>query len=97
MGGHLRGWSLMFGHTWIDSVLCPGQVVVDEDTVTMEACESSGDELGRLDIDLDRKSLQHNLTSSNVRAILHVSALLSPLPSMDTCMLSDTSMLCSRR
>ncbi|XP_068180839.1 GON-4-like protein [Antennarius striatus] len=33
--------------------------------------ESSEDELGRLDIDLDRKSRQHNLTSRNVRAILH--------------------------
>ncbi|XP_013880032.1 GON-4-like protein isoform X2 [Austrofundulus limnaeus] len=33
--------------------------------------ETSDDELGRLDIDLDRKSKQHNLTSSNVRAILH--------------------------
>ncbi|XP_068585944.1 GON-4-like protein [Cebidichthys violaceus] len=38
------------------------------DLVTSEASE---DELGRLDIDLDRKSKQHNLTSSNVRAILH--------------------------
>ncbi|XP_072249539.1 GON-4-like protein isoform X3 [Leuresthes tenuis] len=33
--------------------------------------ESSEDELGRLDIDLNRKSRQLNLTSSNVRAILH--------------------------
>ncbi|XP_034410136.1 GON-4-like protein [Cyclopterus lumpus] len=33
--------------------------------------EASEDELGRLDIDLDRKSRQLNLTSSNVRAILH--------------------------
>ncbi|RVE63277.1 hypothetical protein OJAV_G00163870 [Oryzias javanicus] len=32
---------------------------------------SSDDELGRLDIDLDRKSRQHNLTSNNVRTILH--------------------------
>ncbi|XP_074540005.1 GON-4-like protein isoform X2 [Halichoeres trimaculatus] len=39
--------------------------------VNMETCESSEDELGRLDIDLDRKSKQHNLTSRNVRAILH--------------------------
>lgn len=31
------------------------------------------DELGRLDMDLLRKSKQHNLTSNNVRAILHVS------------------------
>ncbi|XP_031694905.1 GON-4-like protein isoform X3 [Anarrhichthys ocellatus] len=38
------------------------------DAVTSEASE---DELGRLDIDLDRKSKQHNLTSRNVRAILH--------------------------
>ncbi|KAM6910429.1 GON-4-like protein [Xenentodon cancila] len=37
----------------------------------MEMGESSEDELGRLDIDLDRKSKQHNLTSSNVRTILH--------------------------
>lgn len=36
--------------------------------------ETSDDELGRLDIDLDRKSKQLNLTSSNVRAILHVSS-----------------------
>lgn len=41
--------------------------------VAMETSEGSDDELGRLDIDLDRKSRQHNLTSSNVRAILHVS------------------------
>lgn len=41
--------------------------------VTMETSESSDDELGRLDIDLDRKSKQHNLTSRNVRTILHVS------------------------
>ncbi|XP_019719186.1 GON-4-like protein isoform X1 [Hippocampus comes] len=33
--------------------------------------ESSEDELGRLDIDLDRKSRQLNLTSGNVRTILH--------------------------
>ncbi|XP_027131099.1 GON-4-like protein [Larimichthys crocea] len=39
--------------------------------VTMETSESSDDELGRLDIDLDRKSKQHNLTSRNVRTILH--------------------------
>ncbi|XP_029282893.1 GON-4-like protein [Cottoperca gobio] len=38
------------------------------DALTSEASE---DELGRLDIDLDRKSRQLNLTSSNVRAILH--------------------------
>lgn len=44
-----------------------------EKVVTMETSESSEDELGRLDIDLDRKSRQHNLSSSNVRAILHVS------------------------
>lgn len=47
--------------------------MMGETVVTMETCESSEDELGRLDIDLDRKSKQHNLTSSNVRAILHVS------------------------
>ncbi|XP_041650239.1 GON-4-like protein [Cheilinus undulatus] len=40
-------------------------------SVTMETSDYSDDELGRLDIDLDRKSKQHNLTSSNVRAILH--------------------------
>lgn len=45
--------------------------------VTIETVESSEDELGRLDIDLDRKSKQHNLTSSNVRAILHVSVSVS--------------------
>ncbi|XP_068426179.1 GON-4-like protein isoform X2 [Clinocottus analis] len=33
--------------------------------------EAIEDELGRLDVDLDRKSRTHNLTSSNVRAILH--------------------------
>lgn len=38
--------------------------------------ESSEDELGRLDLDLSRKSKQLNLTSRNVRAILHVSASL---------------------
>lgn len=42
-----------------------------EQAVATETGESSEDELGRLDIDLDRKSKQHNLTSSNVRAILH--------------------------
>lgn len=40
---------------------------------TKEISESSDDELGRLDIDLDRKSREHNLTRGNVRAILHVS------------------------
>ncbi|XP_045901517.1 GON-4-like protein [Micropterus dolomieu] len=48
-----------------------GGGVMAEEVVTMETSESSDDELGRLDIDLDRKSKQHNLTSSNVRAILH--------------------------
>lgn len=47
--------------------------VMGEEALAMETRESSDDELGRLDIDLDRKSKQHNLTSSNVRAILHVS------------------------
>ncbi|XP_054638264.1 GON-4-like protein isoform X2 [Dunckerocampus dactyliophorus] len=42
-----------------------------EDATLMETLESSEDELGRLDIDLDRKSRQHNLTSCNVRTILH--------------------------
>ncbi|CAB1416259.1 unnamed protein product [Pleuronectes platessa] len=45
--------------------------VTREELVATERNESSEDELGRLDIDLDRKSRQHNLTSSNVRAILH--------------------------
>lgn len=36
--------------------------------------------MGRLDIDLDRKSKQHNLTSHNVRAILHVSGSHTTLP-----------------
>lgn len=35
------------------------------------------EELGWLDIDLLRKSKQHNLTSNNVRAILHVSVSIS--------------------
>ena len=48
--------------------------MMGEEAVPMETRESSDDELGRLDIDLDRKSKQHNLTSSNVRAILHVSS-----------------------
>ncbi|KAM6956868.1 GON-4-like protein, partial [Tautogolabrus adspersus] len=39
--------------------------------VTMETSDDSEDEMGRLDIDLDMKSKQHNLTSSNVRSILH--------------------------
>lgn len=43
--------------------------------------ESSEDELGRLDLDLSRKSKQLNLTSRNVRAILHVSASLCQTPS----------------
>ncbi|KAK5609357.1 hypothetical protein CRENBAI_010778 [Crenichthys baileyi] len=37
----------------------------------METNECSDVELGQLDIDLNRKSKQHNLTSRNVRAILH--------------------------
>lgn len=41
--------------------------------VNKEKDESFEDELGRLDMDLVRKSKQHNLTSNNVRAILHVS------------------------
>ncbi len=54
--------------------------------VTMETSESSEEELGRLDIDLDRKSKQHNLTSSNVRAILHVSVQQTHKDSIDeTC------------
>ncbi|KAM7421688.1 hypothetical protein PAMA_015708 [Pampus argenteus] len=48
-----------------------GVRMMGEDAVATETSESSEDELGRLDIDLDRKSKQHNLTSSNVRAILH--------------------------
>lgn len=55
-------WDGMSHHS---SVSCSGGATT---------CESSEDELGRLDIDLDRKSKQHNLTSRNVRAILHVSA-----------------------
>ncbi|CAN9514405.1 unnamed protein product [Ophioblennius macclurei] len=35
------------------------------------AMETSDNELGQLDIDLDRKSKRLNLTSNNVRAILH--------------------------
>ncbi|XP_070767422.1 GON-4-like protein [Enoplosus armatus] len=48
-----------------------GGGMMGEEVVTMETSESSEDELGRLDIDLDRKSKQHNLSSNNVRAILH--------------------------
>nr|XP_046254588.1 GON-4-like protein [Scatophagus argus] len=48
-----------------------GGGMMGEKAVATETSESSEDELGRLDIDLDRKSKQHNLTSSNVRAILH--------------------------
>lgn len=55
------------------AVSCSGAGIMSEKVVTMETSESSEDELGRLDIDLDRKSRQHNLSSSNVRAILHVS------------------------
>ncbi|XP_077576434.1 GON-4-like protein [Stigmatopora nigra] len=46
----------------------------DEDGPSREeplAEESSRDQLGRLDIDLDRKSRRHNLTAGNVRDILH--------------------------
>ncbi|KAM9309645.1 GON-4-like protein isoform 2-T2 [Pholidichthys leucotaenia] len=35
------------------------------------AMETSDDDLGQLDVDLDRKSKRLNLTSNNVRAILH--------------------------
>lgn len=52
------------------SVFCSGQGTMGEESI---ATETSEDELGRLDIDLDRKSKQHNLTSHNVRNILHVS------------------------
>lgn len=45
--------------------------------VSKKKDESIEDELGRLDMDLVRKSKQHNLTSTNVRAILHVSASIS--------------------
>ncbi|XP_044063239.1 GON-4-like protein isoform X2 [Siniperca chuatsi] len=48
-----------------------GGGMLGEEVVTMATSESSEDELGRLDIDLDRKSKQHNLTTSNVRTILH--------------------------
>ncbi|XP_042370097.1 GON-4-like protein, partial [Plectropomus leopardus] len=48
-----------------------GGGILVEEVVAMETSEASEDEMGRLDIDLDRKSKQHNLTSSNVRAILH--------------------------
>ncbi|XP_071325233.1 GON-4-like protein isoform X2 [Trachinotus anak] len=48
-----------------------GGGIMGEEVVAMETSESSEDELGRLDIDLDRKSKQHNLTTSNVRTILH--------------------------
>ncbi|XP_056142146.1 GON-4-like protein [Lampris incognitus] len=44
----------------------------DESNCDESSCsESSDDEFGQLDIDLERKSKQHNLTSSNVRTILH--------------------------
>lgn len=47
--------------------------------------ESSEDELGRLDLDLSRKSKQLNLTSRNVRAILHVSASVCQTNSATCC------------
>ncbi|KAM9851947.1 LOW QUALITY PROTEIN: GON-4-like protein [Aulostomus maculatus] len=53
--------------TWPES----GVWITAEEGVAMETYNSSEDDLGRLDIDLDRKSKQHNLTSSNVRTILH--------------------------
>lgn len=55
----------------------------DEEVVSKETRESSEDELGRLDIDLNRKSKQHNLTSSNVRTILHVSVSHTQLTRID--------------
>ncbi|XP_053743943.1 GON-4-like protein [Synchiropus splendidus] len=45
--------------------------MMDAEAVILEICQSSDDEMGRLDIDLDRKSKQLNLTSSNVRTLLH--------------------------
>lgn len=51
-----------------DATPVSGGRMMGERAVTVE---TSDDELGRLDIDLDRKSKQLNLTSSNVRAILH--------------------------
>ncbi|KAJ7985580.1 hypothetical protein DPEC_G00353550 [Dallia pectoralis] len=35
------------------------------------SCDSEMDEFGQLDVDLERKSQQHNLTSVNIRTILH--------------------------
>ncbi|XP_035991560.1 GON-4-like protein isoform X2 [Fundulus heteroclitus] len=46
-----------------------GHAGLNEDA--METSECSDAELGQLDVDLDRKSRRHNLTSRNVRAILH--------------------------
>ncbi|XP_029359670.1 GON-4-like protein isoform X2 [Echeneis naucrates] len=54
-----------------DSSVSVGGVIMVDDMVAMETKDSSEDELGRLDVDLDRKSKQHNLTTSNVRTILH--------------------------
>ncbi|XP_054478185.1 GON-4-like protein, partial [Anoplopoma fimbria] len=59
---------MMTSHEHIGS--CLNKVWLNS-TVDVLTSEASEDELGRLDIDLDRKSKQHNLTSSNVRAILH--------------------------
>lgn len=69
---------MLFGgasfHTWsLKFVSWSGDGMMGEEAVTMDISE---DELGRLDIDLGKKSKQHNLTSSNVRTILHVSVVI---------------------
>lgn len=75
--GQCLRWAEPVAHT-LFSVSYSGQVELNRDSVAMEASECSDVELGQLDMDLDRKSRQHNLTSRNVRAILHVSETGSP-------------------
>ncbi|XP_015246781.1 PREDICTED: GON-4-like protein [Cyprinodon variegatus] len=68
-GGHMKD----SGIQGQEEEAAPGSdlVTTNWDDVAMETDEASDAELGQLDLDLDRKSRQHNLTSRNVRAILH--------------------------
>lgn len=83
-GVYLDGGRARFFTPDVLSVSWSGGGMMGEEVATMETSESSEDELGRLDIDLDRKSKQHNLTSSNVRAILHVSVTHTHTQSVNT-------------
>lgn len=54
-----------------------GHSVAGKKSSEDSSSDSEEDEFEQLDMDLERKSQQHNLTSVNVRTILHVSYLES--------------------